>query len=132
MLQEDKDRLTQAVTMVDLNKEIDELWSHPALQTAGRVAKTLAVHADFRIVLTAIHKGIRISEHHVPGSVSVHTLRGEIALHIKSQTTGLPAGSILILDQGTAHDVVAQQREVAFRQFVQGENGRRRCLKSPE
>ena len=110
MTQEDKDRLTQApVSLVDLNKEIAELWSHAALQTAGRVAKTLAVHADFRIILTAILKGVRISEHHAPGSVSVQTLRGEIALHILSKATRLPAGSILILDQGTAHDVVAQE-----------------------
>jgi quercetin dioxygenase-like cupin family protein len=110
MIKEDKDRLTQQpVLALDLNAEIAELRSHPALQTAGRVAKTLAVQRDFRIILTAIRKGTRINEHHVPGSISIHTLRGEIALHIQSQVTRLPAGSILILDQGMAHDVVAQE-----------------------
>ena len=110
MNKEDRDRLTQSpALLVDLNVEIAELSAHPALQTAGRVAKTLAVHPDFRIVLTAIRKGTRISEHHVPGSISVHTLRGEIALHIQSQVTKLPAGSVLILEQGMAHDVVAQE-----------------------
>lgn len=94
---------------VDLNAEIAELNSLPALQTAGRVAKTLAMHPDFHIVLTAIRKGTHVGEHQVPGRVSIHTLRGEIALHVQGQVTKLPAGSILILDQGMAHDVVAQE-----------------------
>ena len=107
-MSKDKDRLTQTST-IDLNAEIDELRLHPALEAAGRVAKTLAMRSDLRILLTVIRKGTRISEHKVPGSASVQTLRGEIALHIDGEVTKLPAGSVLILEQEVAHDVVAEQ-----------------------
>lgn len=101
---------TQAPALtLDLNKEIAELITQPALQTAGRAAKTLAIRPDLRVVLTTIRKGTRISEHHVPGSISIQTLRGEIALHVDGHVTALPAGRVLLLDKGTAHDVVAQE-----------------------
>jgi quercetin dioxygenase-like cupin family protein len=95
--------------ITDLNSEIAELWALPVMQTSGRVAKTIVMQPDLRVVLTAVRKGASVAEHQVAGSAFVQTLRGTIALHFQGQVKELPAGSVMLLPPDTAHKVVAQE-----------------------
>ncbi len=53
--------------------EIEKLRSEPAYN-AGRNAKTLIKHPDFRVVLTAIRADSRVAAHQAAGRVSVQCL----------------------------------------------------------
>lgn len=103
------EQFSRPVLLTNLETEIAELWQLPAMESAGRVAKTLAKHPDLRVILMAIRKGTRINEHEAAGRISIHTLHGRITLHVKGQLTALPAGNILVLDQDISHDVVAEE-----------------------
>jgi quercetin dioxygenase-like cupin family protein len=103
------EQFSRPVLLTNLETEIAELWKLPALESAGRVAKTLAKHPDLRVILMVVRKGTRINEHGAAGRVSIHTLHGKVTLHVQSQVTDLPAGNLLVLDQDIPHDVVAEE-----------------------
>ncbi len=81
----------------------DESWKH----AAGRSSKTLVKHADLRIVLIAMKANTRMHEHTAAARISVHTLSGNIRLHLPEQTVELPVGHLLALDECVPHDVDA-------------------------
>lgn len=90
----------------DLTREIDQLQREPR-PASGQNAKTLAKHDDFRIVLITLEAQARIPDHRAEGRISVHTVRGHIRMRALERTFDLPAGSLLVLDQGLPHDVEA-------------------------
>lgn len=90
----------------DLTRELEQLHCEPQ-PTSGQNAKTLVKYDDFRIVLIALKAHTRIPEHQAEGRISVQTVRGHIRLRALQRTFDLPAGSLLALDQGLAHDVEA-------------------------
>jgi quercetin dioxygenase-like cupin family protein len=79
---------------------------------AGRNAKTLVKHPDFRVVLTVIRAGSRVAAHQAAGRVSVQCLEGHIIMHVPGKTVDLPAGSLVALDRALPHDVEALKDSV--------------------
>jgi quercetin dioxygenase-like cupin family protein len=94
----------------DLEDEARRLWQEKASR-AGRNAKTLVKHADFRLVLTVLKSKNRIQGHKASGRISIQTIRGHIRMHVSRsetmETIDLPAGHVLALDRGVHHDVEA-------------------------
>jgi quercetin dioxygenase-like cupin family protein len=90
----------------DLARELEELHSEPEWRT-GHNAKTLAKYDTLRLVLTALKARSRIPPHQAAGRVSIHTIQGRIQVRAEGRTFNLPAGSLLVLDQGLRHDVEA-------------------------
>jgi quercetin dioxygenase-like cupin family protein len=95
----------------DLDAEIQGLWQESASR-AGRNAKTLVKHSDFRIVLTVLKGKSRISEHKAIGRISIQTVRGHIRLSVShagaEETLDLPAGHLVALDRNLQHQVEAE------------------------
>ncbi len=96
----------------DLVRELKALHGEPAW-SSGQNAKTLVKYDDFRVVLTALQARARLAGHQTDGRISIHTLAGHIQVRAEGRTFDLPAGTLLALDQGLAHDVEALE-ESAF------------------
>jgi hypothetical protein len=67
--------LTAPLSMMDLNREIEQLRSEGRWQS-GHTAKTLAKYSDFRVVLIVMKTGGRLEKHRTEGRISIHTLDG--------------------------------------------------------
>ena len=96
----------------DLTAEINQLHRETTWST-GRNAKTLMKYDDFRVVLTALQANMRIPEHRTEGRISIHMLSGHIRLNASGRTFDLRPGSLVALDEGSAHDIEALE-ESAF------------------
>jgi len=95
----------------DLESEVDRLRREPTWAT-GRNAKTLMKYDDFRVVLTALQRGARISEHKTVGRISIHVLSGHLRLTASTRTFDLRPGSLIGLDEGSTHDMEALEESV--------------------
>jgi len=91
---------------VQFSEEIERLWREPGWQ-GGRNSKTMVKHPDLRIVLTALKANEHVHEHRAAGSISVQTLTGHIRMHVPGGTFDLPAGRMVVLEQGLPHDIQA-------------------------
>jgi len=96
----------------DLTTEFNRLCDEPTWNT-GRNARTLMKYDDFRVVLTALKTGMRIPTHKTDGRISIHMLSGHIRLNASGRAFDLRPGSLIALDQGSAHDMEALE-ESAF------------------
>jgi quercetin dioxygenase-like cupin family protein len=90
----------------DLAAEVDRLYLESTWHT-GRNARTLVKYDDFRVVLTALRSGIRVSEHKTDGRISIHMLSGHLRLNAVGRAFDLRPGSLVALDQGEPHDLEA-------------------------
>jgi quercetin dioxygenase-like cupin family protein len=90
----------------DLAAEADRLRLESTWH-AGQNSRTLIKYDDFRVVLTAIRSGTRISEHKTDGRISVHVLSGHLRLNAVGRAFDLRPGSLVALDQGEPHDLEA-------------------------
>jgi quercetin dioxygenase-like cupin family protein len=90
----------------DLVRELEMLHQEPEWQS-GQNAKTLVKYDDLRIVLTALRAHARMPEHRTEGRVSIHTMKGQLQVRAQGRTFHLPAGTLLALDRGLAHEVEA-------------------------
>ena len=118
----------------DLEREVRRLWEEKASRL-GRNAKTLVKHQDLRVVLTVLRAGGRIQEHKASGRISIQTLEGHLRMHLlhapKVELIDLPAGHLLVLDQGVPHDVEAQA-DSAFLLTVAWPEGQRQQALGPD
>jgi quercetin dioxygenase-like cupin family protein len=90
----------------DLTAEVERLRLESTWH-AGQNSRTLIKYDDFRVVLTAIRSGTRISEHRTDGRISVHLLSGHLRLNAVGRALDLRPGSLVALDQGEPHDLEA-------------------------
>ncbi len=97
----------------DLAEEASRLRAEEAWHQGTNNAKTLVKEPDFRIVLIVVKRGARLQEHRASGRISVQTLSGHVRLHLPDHAVDLPAGRLLALEPGIAHDVEALE-ESAF------------------
>jgi quercetin dioxygenase-like cupin family protein len=104
--------LTGIQLVFDLEVESAQLRLERGFREGDRNANTLVKAEDFRIVLTTLHAGARLQEHHADGSVAIQTLSGHLRLRVRGETIDLPAGQLLALAAGTAHDVEALEDSV--------------------
>lgn len=95
-----------SVLEFDVNEYIERL-THEQNWQAGRNSQTIVKYPDFRIVLTVLHAGSHLHEHHAAGPISVHTVRGHIRMHADGRVIELPAGHVIALDRAVLHDVEA-------------------------
>src|SRR5574338_697130 len=90
----------------DLESEIRKLRGEDTWQ-GGKNSKTLIKYPDYRIVLIALNKGGRMTEHHAAGRLSVQTISGRVKMHVEGSEFDLRAGQLLVLDRAVPHDVEA-------------------------
>jgi len=100
--------LARPLLTTDLSADIAGLQSEEGWRHGRHTAKTLVKEPGLRIVLIAMPAGTRMGEHRAPGALSIHTLVGEVSLHVLGETIGLPAGRLLALEPHVAHDVEAR------------------------
>ena len=99
--------LTGPSLSFDLAAETQALLNSPLWQLGGHTARTLVKHQDFRLVLIVLKGGRRLRRHQTDQRISVQTLSGRVQMNLPDQIADLPAGRVLVLDKGIAHDVVA-------------------------
>jgi quercetin dioxygenase-like cupin family protein len=99
--------LTRPIARFDLEAETDSLRREEPRSAGGHSARTLVKHSDFRIVLMSLEAGAELHEHKVDHSFSLQALTGHVRLQLPDETVDVPAGSMLVLDEGIPHDVVA-------------------------
>ena len=98
----------------NLAKEIEQLRTKESWgRETGRSSETLVKQQDFRVTLILMKANTRMAEHKSDGRISIHTLQGQICVHLRDQKIELPAGRLLALDCGLHHDVEALE-ESAF------------------
>jgi len=91
---------------LDLTREMAQFHSEPEWKN-GHNARTLVKYDDFRIVLIGLKAHARMPEHKAGGRVSIHTITGHLQVRAQGRTFNLPAGRLLVLDHGLAHEVEA-------------------------
>jgi quercetin dioxygenase-like cupin family protein len=96
----------------DLTAEMKHLRDETTWNT-GRNSRTIVKYDDFRVVLMALQANMRVSEHKTDGRISIHMLSGHVRLNALGRTFDLRPGSLVALDQGSAHDLEAME-ESAF------------------
>ena len=100
--------LADPVLQFDLAKEIEQLRTKESWgRETGRSSETLAKQEDFRVILILMKANTRMREHRAEGRIAIHTLQGQIRVHLRDQKLELPAGHLLALDCGIPHDVEA-------------------------
>jgi quercetin dioxygenase-like cupin family protein len=90
----------------DLAREVEALHREPDW-AAGQNAKTLIKYGNLRVVLTALRADARLALHQTDGRVTIQTIAGHIQVRADGRTFELPAGRLLALDRGVAHQVEA-------------------------
>jgi quercetin dioxygenase-like cupin family protein len=94
----------------DLDREATRLELDNKWNTTGRNSVVLTKHPDLTLILTVLEAGRHCWEHMTEGRLTVHTLSGHIVLHLAEEDIDLPAGSLVVLDQGLRHDVEAREK----------------------
>ncbi|HET9789961.1 MAG TPA: cupin domain-containing protein [Candidatus Angelobacter sp.] len=96
--------MTDTFLQFDLQQEIAEAEQKKPWPS-GIHARTLIKKHDFRVVLILMEPGAKMSEHHADGTISVQVLKGQIQFRSPETTQTLHAGSLLMLQASTKHDV---------------------------
>lgn len=96
----------------DLEAVARELRAEEQYVREGQASRTLIRASDLRIVVVALEAGKTISEHHAKVTASVQTLSGHIRLQLPERRVDVPAGRILVMSAGLAHDVYAETDSV--------------------
>ena len=92
---------------IDLGAIEQELRRQEPYAREGHTARTLLRAPDLRVVLITMKAGSRIAEHRANESASLHTISGHVRLQLQERIVDLPAGRLLLLEQGLEHDVEA-------------------------
>lgn len=108
-----------------LDRELKELYGDAEWESRGIARKVLIRYPNFQITLRAMKAGTRIPDHHNPGRICVHTLRGHIRMHADGKLFDLPQGKMLVLDRAITHDVEATQESVFLLTVAYPEKGQR-------
>ncbi len=89
-----------------------ELQKEATYQREGQTARTLLRAPDLRIVLVALKAGRKLAEHQAQVTASVHALSGHLRLKLTDRSAELPAGQMIVLGPGQAHDVYAESDSI--------------------
>ncbi len=97
----------------DLWKQMRRL-SGMSFQGKGQRSVTLAHYPDLRIILMELSADTDLARHTVAGRMCLHTLDGHLQVRTDSQTFDVPAHTLLVLDRGVPHDLIALQTSRAL------------------
>ena len=109
----------------NLDRKLNELHADPEWESRGIARKVLIRYQDFQITLRVMKAGTRIPDHHNPGRICVHTLRGRIRMHADGKLFDLPLGNMLVLDRAITHDVEAPEESAFLLTVAYPEKGQR-------
>lgn len=93
----------------DLKQIEEEMRREPVFERTGRTARTLVRTEDLRLVFVVLTSGNQIEEHHASQAVSIHVVRGSVALQLPARSVELGEGQVLVLDRELRHDVQAHE-----------------------
>ena len=91
----------------DLAHEIEVLKRGEQYETTGQAARTLFKRAEFRVVLIVLRHNAAMKEHQTNQPVSLQTLSGSIRVALPERAIEQPAGGLILIESGVAHDVIA-------------------------
>jgi quercetin dioxygenase-like cupin family protein len=80
---------------------------HPA--TDGHRQMTIFSDGPVSLVLFDFERDGRLLDHVADGLVTIHVVAGRIAVRTRERSHELPAGSLLVLAPGVAHDLHAHE-----------------------
>lgn len=92
----------------DLDAEIERFIPDPT-GTSGRRAETLIKHDGLRVVLITMRAGASLQEHSAPGPITIHCLRGRIAVSVGDVEHELGPLGLISLGPGERHAVMARE-----------------------
>jgi quercetin dioxygenase-like cupin family protein len=91
----------------DLAEIAATLRAEPRPATDGHRQMTIVHHGPVALVLFDLEAGGRLSDHVADGLVTVHVLAGQVEVRTSEAVRDLPAGRLLVLSPGVAHDLRA-------------------------
>lgn len=109
---------TTPVHLLDLEAAADRLTAK--LPGHRRQTETLAREAGTSVVMMAMEAGDAIKEHSAKSPVSVHLLRGHIALNAGGQALELRPGQLAFMQPSVPHDVSALEQSVVLLTLAEG------------
>lgn len=80
----------------------------PGDSASGRRAETLIKTDDLRVVLVTMRAGATLAEHTAPGTITIHSVRGDLTVDVEGTTHDLPGGNLISLAAGVRHAVHAR------------------------
>lgn len=83
----------------DLNEEMAALRAESAWQAHGHNARTLVKHSEYRVVLVALREGCQVHEQQTDERLAIQVLRGQVRLHVPTESADLKAGQLVSLDR---------------------------------
>jgi quercetin dioxygenase-like cupin family protein len=103
--------LSRNVMVFDLASEAKQLTlPFESVHTA----RTLAKLDTIRLTLMKLSANSTIREHQVAHQVSLQTVSGHVVVHVEGQPLEMPAGHVIVLARGIAHDIVAKEDSVVL------------------
>jgi len=102
------DRFAGAEHLLDLPSVLAALRAEPR-GTSGHQQIALLHNGPVRLVLFAFEPGGRMPEHRAPGWVTIHVLRGALAVRTPTARHELGQGQVLSLAPDVPHDVEANE-----------------------
>lgn len=114
--------ITQGAEL-DLAAADRELRAEDAYRLDGHTARTLVREPAMRVVLVVMRAGAKIAEHRSQDPASIHALAGHVRLALPDRTVDLPAGKLLVIAPGLAHDVEAVADSAFLLTLAQGGHG---------
>lgn len=105
--------LHEPLQVFDLTAHAEQLRSEPAW-TAGRNAITLRKAPGMQLVLLAMQAGDHLREHHAPGPITLHAIRGRVRFTTADQSVELVAQTVVALDGGISHTVEALEESLCL------------------
>ena len=114
--------ITQGAEL-DLAVAARELRAEDAYRLDGHTARTLVREPTVRIVLVVMRAAAKIAEHHSQNIASIQSIAGHVRLALPDRTVDLPAGKLLVIAPGLAHDVEAVADSAFLLTLAPGEHG---------
>ena len=103
------DRFAGAEHALDLPAALRALRAEGRSGPNGHQQITLLHHGPVRLVLFAFEAGGRMPEHRAPGWITIHVLRGSLAVQTPDAHHVLSEGRVLALAPDVPHDVDATE-----------------------
>ncbi len=79
----------------------------PDSTSAGRRAETLIKNDRLRVVLVTMRTGAVLHDHHAPGPITIHPVRGSFMVTVGGEERQVDAGSLISIEAGAVHAVRA-------------------------
>lgn len=104
------DRFAGAELKLDLIEAVRALRSEGAPGANGHRQIALLHHGPVRLILFAFEAGGHMPQHRAPGWVTIHLLRGTLAVKTPDAKHVLRGGQLLALAPDVPHDVDASEQ----------------------